>query len=445
MKRIEDIVGKIHCCDCLDFMREMPDGCIDLILTDPPYAINFMQKQWDKALPPVEVWRECLRVLKPGGWCFVMSAPRQDVLSRMMVNLEDAGFKTDFSSIYWTYASGFPKAQNISKAVDKRMGAEREVVGKGRAGLEKNSPAHDGGFKSEDNITAPATPEAKALDGSYAGFQPKPAVEVVIVCMKSLSEKTYLDQALKDGKGITWLDDCKIPTEKETRRAKSGWQEDGYVGGEYDSEKYNALKTRQPSGRFPANLLVSDDVLNDGKKHTSGDLTGQLGTDGDVYGKYKRETPLYLKGNNVSSFSRYFSLDAWDEGARKTFPFLIVPKPSKAEKNRGLEGSQPQRHADRKKDDGVGGDNPRNRTNKAKVNFHPTVKPLKLMRYLVTMATRPGDIVCDPYAGSGTTLVAAKGLERKFIGIELSPEYCDIAQKRVDAVMNQTKLNLETE
>lgn len=106
--------------DCLSFMGELPGNLVDLIVTDPPYGYQFMGKDWDKAVPTVEIWKECLRVLKPGGFAFIMSAPRQDVLARMIINLEEAGFKTGFTSLYWTYASGFPKAHNVGKILDKR-------------------------------------------------------------------------------------------------------------------------------------------------------------------------------------------------------------------------------------------------------------------------------------------------------------------------------------
>ncbi|KKL13141.1 hypothetical protein LCGC14_2528720 [marine sediment metagenome] len=130
MKYPEDFINKVIQGDCLRVMKEMPDKCVDLVLTDPPYGISFMGKDWDKALPDKKIWAECLRVLKPGSFAFVMSIPRADCLSRMIISLEDAGFRVDFSPIFWTYATGFPKAQNIGKAVDKRLGAEREVIGK---------------------------------------------------------------------------------------------------------------------------------------------------------------------------------------------------------------------------------------------------------------------------------------------------------------------------
>ena len=99
-----------------------PDNHFDGLFTDPPYGYGFMGKDWDKAVVGVAVWKEVLRVMKPGAFGFVMSAPRQDVLARMIVNLQDAGFETGFTSIYWTYATGFPKAANIGKMVDKRLG-----------------------------------------------------------------------------------------------------------------------------------------------------------------------------------------------------------------------------------------------------------------------------------------------------------------------------------
>ena len=203
--------------DCLETFKRIEDNSVDLVVTDPPYGISFMSKDWDKALPDKKVWEECLRVLKPGAIAFVMSIPRADCLSRMIISLEDAGFRVNFTPIFWAYASGFPKAQNIGKAVDKRLGVKREVIGE--------NPYNRIRGRSSGNHTIVAPPQAEALDGSYGGFQPKPAVEVIIVAMKPLSEKTFVDQALKNGKGITWLDDGRIPyksDDREDRLSRSG-------------------------------------------------------------------------------------------------------------------------------------------------------------------------------------------------------------------------------
>ena len=176
---------------------------------------GFMGKDWD-VLPSVEILKECCRVLKPGAFALWLMTPRQDSQMEFLLRLKQAGFMIGFSPIYWAYASGFPKAGNVSKLADKSLECKREANGKGTAGLGKNNPAHNGGFKADyDLMPEPATAAAAALNGSYCGFQPKPAVEVVIVSMKPLSEKTYVAQALKNRKGITWLDDCRIPYQSE--------------------------------------------------------------------------------------------------------------------------------------------------------------------------------------------------------------------------------------
>jgi hypothetical protein len=378
-----------------------------------------------------------LRVLKPGAFAFVMCAPRSDLQARMSILLEDAGFNIAFTPIYWTFATGFPKAQNISKQIDKRNGrtskehkelgkylkkqriklglstikvceignfyknlnhgaavsnwelgknvptmkqwkilkpllnlddrfdklierkeAEREIIGrpsnycKGRKeSWLKSKPAQW--------VTKDATPEAQKYNGAYAGYQPKPAVEVVIVVMKPRSEKTYVDQCLNNGHGITWLDDCRIPSGAE-------------------------------QGRFPANLLVSDDSLNDGiERKSTGGLTPN---ETSIFDSTKIGSTRFNYGDN-GSYSRYFDLDAW---------FAIIPKPSKKEKNEGTE-----------------------------LNNHPTVKPIKLMSYLITLGSRPGEVVLDPFMGSGTTGISAKLLGRKFIGYEMEQEYYQIAEARI--------------
>ena len=159
--------------DSLDLLKELDDNSVDSIVTDPPYGYSFMGKDWDKALPSIDIWKECVRVLKPGAFAFVMSAPRSDVHSRMCLMLEDAGFRIDFTPIAWTYATGFPKAMNIGKKVDKRLGAERKVVGKKKNKLDFNASESsdksfydsvwDGGSNVDLDITEPASDEAKQI------------------------------------------------------------------------------------------------------------------------------------------------------------------------------------------------------------------------------------------------------------------------------------------
>ena len=448
-------------------LKKIPDESIDLIVTDPNYGIKFMGKKWDVDVPAVETWIECLRVLKPGAFAFIMSSPRQDVLSEMIVRVRQAGFDTNFSSIYWAYAQGMPKAMNMSRAVMKRFGDEGEVIG-----IKKNT--YDGSVRNPEKHRSPAelsnigkwgltkTPHgmpdirpkderALKLYGSYAGFQPKPTIEVIIVAMKSLSENTFVEQALKNGKGITWLHNCRIPLEEDSRLEKGGTYSERNCNnstGMFGVGNNHVWAPR--GGRFPGNLLVSDDVLFDGQEHKSGDLTGQYGTVNNVYGVYDKTRPQYLKGNSVDSFSRYFDLDKWfEENLKKlpkevqeTFPFLIVPKAAKSERNEGCDETEPVYTDDSRHDKtAIGCNNPRNRSGTPKTNFHPTTKPIKLMSYLITLGSREGDIVLDPHAGSGTTCIAARMLNRFSIGIDMEESYLrDIAVPKLKEMAKQKSI-----
>jgi len=427
--------------DCLEKLKGLPDNSVDLIVTDPPYGYSFMGKDWDKALPSVEIWKECFRVLKAGGFAYVMSAPRQDVLARMMINLEDSGFNTNFTSMYWAYATGFPKAMNISKAVDKKLGVEREVVGRNpnsRENCDKTNTIYESGTVGKtDFITKPTSDKAKKLNGSYAGYQPKPAVEVIIVCMKPLSEKTYLEQVMKDGKGVSWFDDCRIPTSKsdkydleqrEISKAHGIQNDDSFLDQIHDADAKHGV---QEQGRFPANLIVSDDALNSGveSKSIRSKRGGSIGTNNstDKYeGGWKEMETFDCGYNDKGSFSRYYDLDAWYS------QFIITPKASKSEKNKGLDhlpdkiGGGMQGTLDKTLKTGSG-----NERNNVMKNNHPTVKPIKLMSYLITLGSREGDVVLDPFMGSGTTPLAAKNMKREYIGIEKDEEYFKICRARV--------------
>lgn len=534
MSRIE-----IAHADCLELLRGLPDDSVSLLLTDPPYGYSFMGKDWDRAVPPVAVWAECLRVLKPGAFAFVMSAPRSDVQRHMIGNLEDAGFNVAFTPVYWTYATGFPKAANIGKLVDKRRAdntrdvcryiraamdakglksrdisdafgfhprmvdhwaardtdsqpavpkwdqwmklkelldiddpameamvwrqdgregqpgeawAEREVVGQGQCGDPAAWYAGGESASMSYDITAPATDAALALDGSYAGFQPKPAVEVVIVAMKPLSKKTYVEQALDNGHGVTWLDGCRIPCASAGDRAAAaaaarrflddgkGRQEGWRLNDGPDSLAGYGDKIE--AGRFPANLLVSDGVLDDGKVRRAGPA-GPGSRSGGIWAESTGK-PAGQQHGDAGGYSRYFSLDAWAAERLPecvTFPFLVVPKAGKREKDAGLteDGTLDARLGNGLSrvcsECGAGILTPcdcqGNRwVHPVRKNTHPTVKPIQLMSWLVTLGSRPGDLVLDPYAGSGTTACACALLDRDFVGSELEADSHAIAIAR---------------
>lgn len=473
MSSIEQYLNKIFCekMGTWFLLKSLPSNSIDSIITDPPYGYSFMGKDWDKAVPPVEVWKECYRVLKDGAFIFVMSAPRQDVLSQMIVRLTEAGFNTGFTSIYWTYASGFPKAMNVGKMVDKRLGVEREVVGKKECGYQVSisKTRKEQGYRpnetcatKEVDITVPTSEQAKILDGSYGGFQPKPAVEIIIVCMKPLSEKTYVEQALKNRKGVTWLDDARIPYLNKNDigdidRFEGNQQrmtgKDGHNCYE-PIEKNVTISQVNVAGRFPANLLVSDDILNDGIVSKSvRSARGGATNDGitNDYGKYDNLKGYECGYPDSGSFSRYFDLDKWfektvedlPETVRKTFPLMICPKASKGERNQGCQGLPEKEISYMSNANGTGETwhpiddktgKERDRFKVVSKNFHPTVKPLKLMSYLVVLGSREGDVIVDPFVGSGSTCIAAKLLNRKWIGIDCFLEYCEIASARLGGV-----------
>ena len=451
MKNLEDWKNRIIHGDAYDKLQELPDDSIDLIASDPQYGWSFMGKDWDKALPRQEIYNECLRVLKPGAFMFWMSGARLDGLTENGIRIRNAGLKTGFTPIFWTYATGFPKASNICKTVDKRLGAEVKIgTGFKTAGEygDRNlkNPTPQG--EARDAMRhQPQTEQAKLLEGSYAGFQPKPAVEVIIVAMKPLSEKSYIDQALKNGKGITWLDETRIPFKNnESYEYPKG--PGGKHANPMDWDKPAQRTTPQTSnqkGRFTPHLLVEDDVLDDGKITKSGvskifheSYKGTSNTE-LLRGVSSPENQHPDKG----SFSRYFSLDAWWEErikelpreVQKTFPFLTVPKASKSERNKGLGNmrkEEPFNMADTKRGWAEFYPDGSLRPRTPRQNTHPTTKPIKLFTYLVTLGSREGDLVLDPFIGSGTTAIACKMLNRNFIGFEISQEYVTIANARLD-------------
>ena len=241
--------------DCLDRLRELPDCSVDACVTDPPYGLSFMGKAWDYDVPGADVWREVLRVLKPGGHLLAFAGTRTQ--HRMAVQIEDAGFEIR-DMIAWVYGSGFPKSLDVSKAIDKAAGAEREVVGsytvtgtaakgqhKGRAAASADRGSAAGCAKVLD-ITAPATPEAQQWAGW--GTALKPALEPITVARKPF-KGTVAANVLEHGTGAINVDGCRVAGVKGVLASPSnagslGWS----TGGDMD-------RKQQQNGRWPANLI----------------------------------------------------------------------------------------------------------------------------------------------------------------------------------------------
>lgn len=377
--------------DCLEVLKKSRSDMASSMVTDPPYGISFMNKRWDYDIPSVEIWRECLRVLRPGAHALVACGTRTQ--HRMVCNLEDAGFEIR-DVISWIYGSGMPKSQNISKDLDKRAGVERDSIDRIRfdgKSVGKNDPSKKGWCNSNNtNLMAdpnPITDKAKQWDGW--GTALKPACEFWTLCRKPLSEKTIAENVLKWGTGGINIDGCRVESEGPIACHKSGKRNiynmiDGYNKGD------SGLHNTQNNGRWPANIIHdgSDEVLENfpvvapSRKRVDKDI--------GINPSYTNNG-LFSLGGEINSNNSYE-----DKGSAARF-FYCSKASSKEREN----------------------------------NPHPTVKPVDLMRYLCRLITPPDGIILDPFMGSGSTGVAALMENFRFAGIELNEDYFQIAQSRL--------------
>ena len=412
--------------DCIEAMKAMPDNSVDSIVTDPPYELGFMGKSWDASgiAFNIEVWQEALRVIKPGGHLIAFSGSR--TYHRMAVAIEDAGFQIR-DQIMWVYGSGFPKSHNISKGIDKAAGAEREVVGK------MANPASSIYSQSENEMSrdVPITATAAAQQWDGWGTALKPAHEPMVLARKPL-EGTVANNVLTFGVGGLNIDGTRVSSEdsfegmkgfasmKLNARRDGESEEEWKFRCESGPEQQESLRKLQELGRFPANFIHdgSDEVVALFPYSKSGAMSGE----------YNNTIMAQSNGNRDGKTIKLTQKASEGSAAR----FFYCAKASKRDRNEGLDGFEAKRDHDGRKDGGVGGDNPRNRTNNAKLNHHPTVKPTSLMQYLIRLVTPPNGIVLDPFMGSGSTGKACAYEGFDFIGIDQSAEYVAIAQARID-------------
>ncbi len=411
--------------NCLDILPKLPDNSVDSIVTDPPYELGFMGKSWDNSgiAYSVPMWKECLRVLKPGGHLLSFSGTR--TYHRMASAIEDAGFEVR-DMIEWVYGSGFPKSLNIGKAVDKLQGNKREVVGKD--GRTAKDSMFGIGIQPEWNITK-GTSEWEGW-----GTALKPAHEPICMARKPLSEKTVAENCLKYGTGGINIDESRVETNGE--KLDVGGRGKHNRGEGYGFKPMEDFKIPEGQGRFPANLIHdnSEEVRECFPESNSGN--GKAST-------YEKFGGQWGKGKQIRNE------DYGDSGnASRFFKSIIYQaKASKSERNKGCEElidkKAPKlksiskfcikcgKREDYKCNCNVGFEYKEqpNYQNITK-NNHPTVKPIALMEYLIKMVTKPGGIVLDPFAGSGSTLVAARDNGFQYIGIELTEEYLPIIQAR---------------
>ena len=384
----------LHQGDCLEVLRTIPHNTVDSIVTDPPYGLSFMGKKWDYDVPSVDVWAECLRVLKPGGHLLAFAGTRTQ--HRMAVRIEDAGFEIR-DMIAWVYGSGFPKSLDVSKAIDKAAGAERtesfirqDFASRSNKTEQRESQCISG---EKGVYTLPATDLARQWSGW--GTALKPAFEPITVARKPLVG-TVAENVLAHGTGGLNINGCRVAAEaggrplREVAALRDDVQYSGNaLAGRVDGSLASSKATGSTElGRWPANLIHdgSEEVLAVFPQ-TAPSPQGVVTQGGKAFGSgVDRGGKAFHGHGDTGSAARFF----------------YCAKASK-------------------RDRGLG-------------NNHPTVKPTELMRYLCRLVTPLGGTILDPFMGSGSTGKAA-GLEGfSFVGIEKEQSYVEIAEKRIKPV-----------
>jgi site-specific DNA-methyltransferase (adenine-specific) len=401
----------------------------DSIVTDPPYGLSFMGKDWDHSVPGIPFWEEFLRVSKPGAHLLAFGGTRTH--HRLMVAIEDAGWEIR-DTLGWLYGSGFPKSLDVSKAIDKAEGAIRtEGMREWKGGL-RHSNSMGGGSGQENGTTTlikfdtPATDSAKQWSGW--GTALKPAWEPIILARKPL-EGTVAENVQKWGTGALNIDRCRVALEENSRLQKGGSYSGNRTGSNTKS-LFNAgngnIEYVDPPGRFPANLIHdgSEEVLSSFPQAPGQQaaLTGNEptvnGFSGDVkFGGMKKRVAFMEPRKDSGSAARFF----------------YCAKASKSERNLGCE-NLPLKSAgectDRKEGtDGLNSPRAGAGRTSGSHNHHPTVKPLSLLQYLCRLITPPDGLVLDPFAGSGTTGIAAEREGFICVMIELDADNYEICKR----------------
>lgn len=360
---------QLHVGRCEEVLKTLPDNSVDAIVTDPPYGLSFMNHKWDYDVPTVDQWRECLRVLKPGGHLLAFGGSRT-VYTDLSLTLTDAGFEIR-DQILWIYGSGFPKSHN--------------------------------------------------LDGDFDGWGTalKPAHEPIVMARKPFKQ-TVSANMNEHGTGAINIDACRIPTD-EALNGGTG----GLLSHQRDGTQPVADYEQAPEGRWPANIIHdgSEEVIAcfPANAGAAAPVTGNepsAASTGQVLGMRKRVATVHH--GDKGSAARFF------------YCAKVKPKERDEGLERFIATSASDMTGGRK-EGSVGINDPRagaGRTNGAK-NNHPTVKPIALMSYLCRLITPPGGTVLDPWMGSGSTGRAAIEEGFNFIGIDLNPDYVTIASARI--------------
>lgn len=443
---------EIHHRDCIEGMKELKEDSVDAVITDPPYGLEFMGRSWDsfketgdsksmgnvtlgfkgfKVLPrynsnnynyqkfSTEWAVEALRVLKPGGHLLSFGGTRTH--HRMFCGIEDAGFDIR-DEIVWLYGSGFPKSLNISKAVDKLQGNERELLGE-NPNNRPNAPLQL--IYSKERIAPPLTKGTSEWEGY--GTALKPAHEPICMARKPLSENSIADNVLKWRTGGINIDECRIQYVNDKDRIEGQSSRNLVTNNKHEYTLFNKLSDFDRSdrldiiGRFPANVIHdgSDEVLACFPDTNSGKLKS------DCYEKDRENNSMFAGGEN-------FTHNGYDANSGNASRYFYCAKANPSERNAGCDRLEEKSVCINESHNSKGLEE---RYNMKSKNPHPTVKPVELMEYLVKLITPKGGTVLDPFMGSGSTGIACKRLGFGFIGFEKEKEYVDIAKARINGVI----------
>lgn len=459
MKAIRGAQYRLIYADSLEIMRKMRDNSVDTVITDPPYALQFMQKHWDYELPSVEVFLEILRVSKPGATLLCFGGTR--TFHRLACNIEDAGWHIR-DTLMWMYGQGFPKSHNVANSIDKRHGASDRGHRIARA-----NRYHPDGTREPDGESLPAYKSRTPYSGGWDGYGTalKPAWEPILLCMKPL-EGTFAENALKWGVAGLNIDAGRIgfQSDADKEAAKSfnslrkgkpvydvekGWNQNKVIGDEYVPK----------AGRWPANVLL--------EHHPECKLVGCEKIEKGKKDRSSFNNPSENKcmaGANLGHKSMHYgeeTIEKWE--CHPECPIRLLDEQTinqRASRPRGGKtvhrtfkncmfkvGKETIVNGEQFNDKGGASRffycSKASTKERGKYNTHPTVKPLKLMEYLCKLTRTPtGGLVLDPFVGSGTTILACLNTGRKCIGIDNDKDTVHIAYKRIKEweVINDKKM-----
>ena len=439
--------------DNIDVLKDIPDNYYDSVVTDPPYGLGkepdatmvlhdwiefgyheisgsgFMGKKWDSFVPQPNFWKEVFRVLKHGG--HVVSFAGTRTYDWMVMSMRLAGFEIR-DMITWNYGSGFPKSHNISKALDKMNGVEGKKILAGSSG--KKRKCMSGDFHGGDYFKElPSSEDAKKWEGY--GTALKPSIEPIVLARKPISEKSISENVLKWGTGALNIDGCRIGLEgieNHKTEAKGGLGNNVFGKFENKEKELTDIPRYDNKGRFPANSIYDETTAKELDKQTgilkSGSMSGIYKNTimkGEPKNRDGKDIELNQESSEGGASRFFFQANFQDNELDDLINFYYCAKTSQTERNAGCE------KLDKKSNMRVNAPraNEEEKISNELGNFHPTVKPIELMRYLVRLITPKGGRVLEPFAGSGTTGIASlqEGFDVDLI--EMTEEYIPIIEK----------------